>query len=121
MSVSARELEFGTNAGSANRSIRPGENQMVCQDYKSSNLDSFKDVEPRGPVFLTNAQERPLPSGQVDDLQLKEHVSLLIFQGWLQKSRRWTRARNSLTPIYIFCLGGVPPPINAKSDRLPCR
>jgi hypothetical protein len=55
--------------------------RQELEEHRSSNLDSFKDMEPRGPRFLTNAQERPLPNGRVDDLQLKEHVSLLIFQG----------------------------------------
>jgi hypothetical protein len=68
----------------------------------------FKDVEPRGLMFLTNARARPLPSGQVDDLQLKEHVSLLIFQGWRQKVHALDQGKEQPHPhLYLLLSRGV--------------
>ena len=81
--------------------------RQELEEHRSSNLDSFKDVEPRGPMLLTNAWQRPLPSGRVDDLQLSRSMFPFDIPRMASKVHALDQGKEQPHPhLYLFVVSG---------------
>ena len=88
------------------RSIRPGENKWSAKSTGVQIWTRSMTWSLAVQCFLQMLGKDLFPVDELTICSSQGACFPLIFQGWRQKSTRWTKARSSITPIYIFYFSG---------------